>query len=216
LSTRIQSAREEEANRIAREIHDELGSSLTGLRWDLESLDNALFQTGDAQQLQALRKNIASMMKATADILTTVRRISSELRPTVLDDLGLSAAIESLAQQFQARTGIICHCDCRLEDTELTREQSTAMFRILQEALTNVLRHAHATKVDIVTEERSGEFVLIISDNGRGITPAETAAEGSLGLLGMRERAHLAGATIEISGVERHGTTIIIRVPTSH
>jgi PAS domain S-box-containing protein len=216
LSTRIQSAREEEATRIAREIHDELGSSLTGLRWHLESLDNTLFQTGGPLQLQGLRENIASMMKLTADILTTVRRISSELRPTVLDDLGLSAAIESQAQQFQARTGIICHCDCRLEDIKLTREQSTAIFRILQEALTNVLRHAHATKVDIGAEERSGEFVLIISDNGRGITPAERAAEGSLGLLGMRERAHLAGGTIEISGVEKHGTTIIIRVPTSH
>jgi len=154
------------------------------------------------------------MMTLTADILTTVRRISSELRPTALDDLGLSPAIESQAQQFQTRTCIICHCDCRLEDIKLTTEQSTAIFRILQEALTNVLRHAHATKVDIAEEERSGEFVLIISDNGIGITAAETAAEGSLGLLGMRERAHLAGGTLEISGLEKHGTTIIVRVPT--
>jgi PAS domain S-box-containing protein len=214
LSTRIQSAREEEATRIAREIHDELGSSLTGLRWDLESLDNTVFQAGDPQRSQGLRENIASMMRMTTDILTTVRRISSELRPTVLDDLGLSAAIESQAQQFQTRTGLICHYECKLEDSRLNTEQSTAIFRILQEALTNVLRHAQATKVDIVAEERSCECVFIIRDNGRGITAVEAAAEGSLGLLGMRERAHLAGGTIEISGVEKYGTTVIIRVPT--
>jgi len=155
------------------------------------------------------------MLRLTESTISTVRRISSELRPSVLDNLGLAAAIEWQAQRFQARTGIICRCDCSLENLGLSRERSTAAFRILQEALTNILRHAQATTVDITMKAEIGEFVLAIIDNGRGITENEKSGLQSLGLLGMQERAHLIGGKINVTGVEGKGTVITIRIPIS-
>jgi signal transduction histidine kinase len=137
------------------------------------------------------------------------------LRPSVLDDLGLVAAIEWQAQQFQARTGIVCYCDCSLEKVELTEAQSTAVFRILQEALTNVLRHAQATRVDIKISKENDVLALSISDNGKGIPEGETSDQQSLGILGMRERAHLIRGEIDIKGVDGKGTVVIVRVPIS-
>jgi signal transduction histidine kinase len=201
------------AARIGREIHDELGAALTSLRWDLESVDKAISQAGDQLQLQLLRERIESMIRLTDTTIGAVRRISSELRPIVLDDLGLVAAIEWQAEQFQARTGIIVHCDFSLENLDLSREQSTAIFRIFQEALTNILRHAQATSVDITTKAEAGEFVLAIIDNGRGISENEKSGSQSLGLLGTQERAHLIGGKINITGVEGEGTVITVRVP---
>jgi len=215
LSARLQAAREEEGTRIAREIHDEMGSTLTSLRWELERFDKTISESEDWSQLQALRAKIQDMMKLTDNTIGTMRRITSELRPSVLDDLGLSAAIEWQAQQFQARTGIICDCDCSLEKVELNEEQSTAAFRILQEALTNVLRHAEATRVDIKISQENGYLALSISDNGKGITDSEKSEQQSLGILGMRERAHLIGGEIDIKGVEGKGTVVNVRVPSS-
>jgi PAS domain S-box-containing protein len=142
LSASLQSAREEEGTRIARELHDELGSALTSLIWSLDEIDRIVSTDPSKVTTHALREKIATMTTLVEHTLQTVRRISSELRPSMLDDLGLAAAIEWQAQQFQARTGIIC--DCSLESIELSAEQSTAVFRIFQEALTNVLRHARA------------------------------------------------------------------------
>jgi PAS domain S-box-containing protein len=215
LSARLQSAREEEGTRIARELHDELGSALSSLRWDLEDVDEVISESGDQPQLAALRKKIEAMMRLTDTTVNTVRRISSELRPTALDELGLIEAIEWQAQQFQARMGIVVHCDCPLESDDLTQEQSTAIFRIFQEALTNVLRHAQATRVDVTAKREAGEFVLTISDNGRGITENEQSGLPSLGLLGMRERANLIGGKIQITGVAGKGTVVTLRVPIS-
>lgn len=215
LSASLQAAREEEGARIAREIHDELGSALTSLRWELESFDKVISESGDQSQLDTLRVKMESMIRLTDTTIGTVRRLSSELRPSVLDDLGLVEALEWQAEQFQARTGIICRCDCSLENINLSREQSTAVFRIFQEALTNILRHAQATMVDITTKAQGGEFVLTIIDNRRGITENEKSGPQSLGLLGMRERAHLIGGKIDIKGVEGKGTVVIIRVPLS-
>jgi signal transduction histidine kinase len=155
------------------------------------------------------------MLRLIETTLSSVRRISSELRPSVLDDLGLAAAIEWQTEQFQARTGIICRCECSLENLDLSREQSTAVFRILQEALTNILRHAQATSVDIVMKAEAAELVLTIMDNGRGITENQRSGKQSLGLLGMQERAHLIGGQINIVGTEGQGTLITIRVPIS-
>jgi PAS domain S-box-containing protein len=214
LSARLQSAREEEGTRIAREIHDELGSVLTGLKWDLESADKILAAPMGPSEPAALREKLHELVKLTDLAIGSIRRIASELRPSVLDDLGLAAAIEWQAQQFQTRTGIDCHCDSSLETSGLSDEKSTAAFRILQEALTNVLRHAQATRVDIRVSEETGYFVLSIRDNGRGITEAEKSEQGSLGILGMRERAHLVGGEIDIKGVEGQGTEVIVRVPT--
>jgi PAS domain S-box-containing protein len=213
LSARIHSAKEEEGTRIAREIHDELGAALTSLRWDLESFDKIISESGDQSQLKVLRERIESMLRLTETTIGSVRRISSELRPSVLDDLGLVEAIEWQAQQFQSRTGIICRWDCSLENFDLSQEQSTAIFRIFQEALTNILRHAQATSVGIMMKAEAGEFVLAIIDNGRGITENEKSGSQSLGLLGMQERAHLIGGKISFTGVEGEGTVITIRVP---
>jgi PAS domain S-box-containing protein len=215
LSASLESAREEEGTRIAREIHDELGSALTSLKWDLENFHKVLSESTDQSQLQLLRERIAAMLKLAETTIGTVRRISSELRPNVLDDLGLVAAIEWYGKQFQDRTGIIVQCDCALEKLDLSREQSTAVFRIFQEALTNILRHAQATRVDLQTSEEDGEFILRITDNGRGITVGETSGTQTLGLLGMRERAHLIGGRINITGVAGQGTVVTIRVPDS-
>jgi signal transduction histidine kinase len=215
LSARLQSAREEEGTRIAREIHDELGSALTSLKWDLEEIDKQLSTPLEPLALVALREKFQTPMKLADLAITAIRRIASELRPSVLDDLGLVAAIEWQCQQFQSRTGIVCVCDCSLEKVELTEEQSTAVFRILQEALTNVLRHSHATKVDIKINKENGYFVLSVSDNGKGITESVKSEQQTLGILGMRERAHLIGGEIGIKGVAGKGTVVIVRVPIS-
>ncbi|MDX6611235.1 MAG: hypothetical protein QOD75_421 [Blastocatellia bacterium] len=209
LSAGLQSAREEEGTRIARELHDELGSALTGLRWGLDELDGIL-STGAPVDTKSVSGKIAAMTTLIDGTLNTVRRIASELRPSILDDLGLTAAIEWQAQQFQARTAITCHCDCSEPSVELSQEQSTAIFRILQEALTNILRHAQATRVDIRIEKQNGYFVLSVKDNGKGINERE-----KLGILGMRERAHLIGGKIDIKGVAGKGTEVIVRVPVS-
>ena len=212
LSAKLQSAREEEGTRIARELHDELGSALTSLNWGLEEVDKRL-SAGDQVDVSALREKIETMTTLVDSTIDTVRRISSELRPSVLDDLGLVEAIEWQAQQFQAQTGIIYQSDCSVEDINLNREQSTALFRIFQEALTNILRHAEATRFASSLKQEANDLVLIISDNGKGIAANEMSRPQSLGLLGMRERAHLVGGEINITGAEGQGTVITVRVP---
>jgi signal transduction histidine kinase len=213
LSARLQSAREEEGTRIAREIHDELGSMLTGLKWDIEEISRMLSTPIGQSQPEAVREKLLALTKLTDMSVSTLRRIASELRPSVLDDLGLSPAIEWQAQQFQARTGIICDCECSFNDVELSANQSTAVFRIFQEALTNILRHAQATRVDIKTRNDDGFFVLSVSDNGKGITEGEKSEQQSLGLLGMRERAHLIGGEVSITRADGRGTVVTLRVP---
>jgi PAS domain S-box-containing protein len=213
LMASLQSAREQEGIRIAREIHDELGSALTSLRWDLEAIDKTLSEVEDQSLMLALRDKIGTMVGLIDTTVHVVRRISSELRPPILDDLGLAAAIEWQTQQFQARTGIICQYDGPGESLDLDQEQSTAIFRIFQEALTNVLRHAQATRVDVTLEEEGAALVLKIRDNGRGITEGEQDGSRTLGLLGMRERAYLIGGRVELTGIRGQGTTVTLRVP---
>jgi PAS domain S-box-containing protein len=211
LSERLRKAKEEEGIRIARELHDELGSTLTSLKWGLLGIDKTKSKTGKAAS--NAREKIAEMVGLVDSTINTVRRISSELRPGVVDDLGLVSAIEWHAQQFQDNTGIVCRFESNVEDVDLNREQATTIFRIFQEAMTNILRHAQATKVNILIEEEEGEFVLEIKDNGRGITEGEKLGTRSLGLLGMRERAYAVGGTVEISGTAGKGTVLIVRLP---
>jgi PAS domain S-box-containing protein len=213
LSASLQSTREKEATRIAHQIHDELGGLLTALRWDLEALERMLQQAGDVRQLKVMRDKLASMVGLTDTTINVVRHIASELRPSILDDLGLLEAIEWKTQQFQTRTGIQCCCDCALQNIPLGDQQSTALFRIVQEALTNILRHAQATRVGVAMKEEDGMFVLTVTDNGRGITPAEKLSRESLGLLGMQERAHLIGGSMDIVGLKGSGTTLHVRIP---
>ena len=213
LSARLQSAREEEGTRISREIHDELGSVLTSLKWDLEGVDKVLSgKPVEMSQLPGMREKVQSLIKLSDTAITSIRRIASELRPSVLDDLGLVAAIEWQAQQFQARTGILCDYESVVENLSLDREQSTAVFRILQEALTNVLRHAQASRVRIQLIRDDGHFTLSVSDNGIGIAEIDKSKQ-QLGILGMRERAHLIGARLEIKPGRHQGTVVTVRVP---
>jgi signal transduction histidine kinase len=215
LSARLQTAREEERTRIAREIHDALGSALTALKWGLEELQKLVPDSGGVVPLPTLREKIDGMMRLAGGTMHTVRRIAWELRPSILDDLGLMEAIEWQVQQFEAQTGIVCHYDCALEDFSLSPEQSTAVFRIFQEALTNVRRHANATRVDVTISKSAGDFTLTIRDNGRGIRDEERSGQLSLGLLGMQERAHLVGGRIDIAGSQGEGTVVTVRVPSS-
>jgi len=215
LSASVQSAREEEGTRIARELHDELGSALTTLKWDLESIDKLFSESGGPTDTSLIRTKIKEMIQLLDNTVNAVVRISSELRPTILDDLGLLAAVEWLAQQFEIRTGIVCQIDSFVEQVDLSPEQATAVFRIVQEAMTNVLRHANATRVTITMAEEDGDFLLEIRDNGVGITEDQIIASQSLGLIGIRERAIIAGGAIEITAAPAKGTVVTLRIPLS-
>lgn len=213
LSARLHSAREEEGTRIAREIHDELGGALTGLKWDLEKIDNTLNGLADGSQLAEVRNRIGSMTTIIETTINTVRRIAAELRPGVLDDLGLVAAIEWQIEQFQSRSGLKCHLTNNAKEIELDREKATAVFRILQEILTNVLRHAGATNVYVKLGRTKHYFEVEVKDDGRGITESQRLNSRSLGLLGMKERALLVGGDVRVTGKEGAGTTVVVRVP---
>ena len=205
LAARLQSVREEEGIRIAREIHDELGSALTSLRWDLEMIK-------DKVPMPDLTAKITAMLELTDATINIVRRIAADLRPSVLDNLGLKDAIAWQAHQFQDRTAIAVHCELPHEDVDLSAQQSTAVFRIYQEALTNILRHAGATRVDVTMMAKDGAVALEIRDNGRGITEDEKSGRSSIGLLGMRERARLIGGEVDVTGVAGKGTTVAVRI----
>jgi PAS domain S-box-containing protein len=209
LSVRVQSAREEESIRIAREIHDELGGALTGLKMDLSWIGRRLSE----QTREAVQQKLQSTLELVDDTVHKVRNISTELRPSVLDDLGLAAAIEWQAREFEKRTEIECRIVSLQEDSTLSPEKSTALFRIFQEVLTNVIRHSGASRVEVCMEEHGGSLILQVSDNGRGIKESEVAEAKSLGLLGMRERALVFGGRIEVVGVEGRGTTVTVRIP---
>ena len=213
LASQVERVREEEDTRIARELHDELGSSLTSLKWDLEDLENSLDATSANLDIAALRNRIARMAKSAETNIRAVKRISSELRPSILDDLGICEALEWQAQEFQARTGIRTACEIAVESTPLNRDQMTAVFRIAQEAFTNILRHAKATRVHMAIRQSCAEFELRITDDGQGVTHAQIANPLSLGILGMRERAHLAGGRIEIQSTGGQGTTVAVHIP---
>ena len=213
LSARLHSAREEEGTRIAREIHDELGGILTGLKWDLEKIDKTLNSASDGSRLLEIHNRISSMTTLIETTINTVRRIASELRPGVLDDLGLVAAIEWQIEQFQARSGLKCHWTNNASDIELDRERATAVFRILQEILTNVLRHASAANLYVRLGRSEIYFEMEVRDDGRGITENQRRNSSSLGLLGMKERALLVGGEVHITGNEGSGTTVLVRVP---
>ena len=153
------------------------------------------------------------MSKTLDETVHTVRRISAELRPGVLDDLGLAAAIEWQAQDFQERYGIECQLDVQTENLVLDGEHSTAVFRIFQETLTNVARHSGATRVSVILKNTEQELVLEVRDNGRGFEVGTGKNKKSIGLLGMKERAMIMGGTCEVSGHPGHGTIVTLRVP---
>ena len=205
LAARVQRVREEERTRVAREIHDELGQALTAIKMDLSSL---------IRGLPPERKQRAeSILKEVDEAIQSVRKISTELRPGILDDLGLVAAIEWAAEEFQARTGMECHVSVSMAGIEMAPERATGVFRIFQETLTNVARHANATRVDVGLTHEKGDLILEVHDNGKGVSEEQLSASGSLGILGMRERAVLLGGELTISEETGKGTTVRVRMP---
>lgn len=207
LSAHLERIREEERTRIAREIHDELGQALTGLKMDLSWFAARL------PNQPALTEKSVAMLKLIDSTVHAVRRLSTELRPAILDNLGLVPAIEWLAQEFPKRSGVTCQFRTSDDDLSVDEERTTALFRICQEALTNVARYAGATEVQINLEADEKEITLRVTDNGRGITDAEMKGTKSLGLLGMRERTRLHGGTLLIAGTPGQGTTLTVRIP---
>ncbi len=208
LAASLQSIREEERTRVAREIHDELGQTLTAIKLESASLIRGLPVDAKEQLNRA-----QSIVKLADETIQTVRRISTELRPSILDDLGLVAAVEWAAEEFQSRTGTKCHLDLPQNDIVIDRERATALFRILQETLTNVARHASATHVNMRLAQEDGSLILEVRDNGKGISEERLSAGRPLGILGMRERALLLGGELAISGAPGDGTTIRVRIP---
>ena len=206
LAGHLQSVREEERIHIAREIHDELGQALTGLKFDI----NALAKGCAADP--AVAERTANLGLAIDRIINSVRRIASGLRPEVLDEIGLSAAVEWLAREFSRRTGIRCKVEIDPAFVDPDKERSTAVFRILQELLTNVARHANATRVGIWLSD--GDVIgLRVEDNGRGIDSRKFEHPRSLGFLGLRERVLAFDGTIEVEGREGQGTTARVAIP---
>ena len=213
LTARLHAVKEEESARIAREIHDELGQTLTGIKMDLSFLEETLIEKYECEKTHPLIKKLNSMSELADGAIQTVRKIATELRPAILDSMGISAAIEWQAEELEHRTGIKCKYTPTLENLELDREHSTAIFRILQESLTNIVRHAKATKVNITFKEEADGLVLEIQDNGKGISKSDMKKKKSFGLLGMKERAWLLGGKVDVQGVQGKGTTIKVRIP---
>jgi PAS domain S-box-containing protein len=213
LSARLQSVREEEATHIAREIHDELGQRLAGLKMDLIWTERKLGELTRSAAVNALLDRVVGATEMVDGIIVAVQRIATELRPGVLDKLGLGSALQSEARRFQERTGLICDVCVPAPEPALSPELSTTFFRIFQECLTNVTRHSHASKVNVELKVEGGAITMLVRDNGRGITQAEIANPKSLGLIGMKERAALLGGEITFQLGPDHGTIMTARIP---
>ena len=208
LSAHLQSIREESQKLLAREIHDELGQDLTALKMDLSWMKGKL-----RQDQELLREKAAAMTKLADAMIKTVKKITARLRPALLDDLGVSAALEWELGEFVERTGIECNLTVKPEEIDLDPDRSTAVYRIFQEVLTNIARHSQATSAEAALRVDSGRLEMEISDNGAGITEEQIASPRSFGLIGIRERAMQFGGEVRIEGVKGKGTTISITLP---
>jgi signal transduction histidine kinase len=206
LAAHLQSVREEERANIAREIHDELGQVLTGLKMDVTWL-------GARLDAPALVEKAESMNRLIEQTIRAVRRIATGLRPEVLDDMGLVAGIQWQAKEFQKRTGIRCRIKLPPESTAFGGEESLTTFRIFQEILTNVARHARATRLEVELRTEGERLVLAVADNGVGFDARQANGGRSLGLLGMQERALRLGGRVEVSGTPGKGTRVMLALP---
>ncbi|HJT17632.1 MAG TPA: ATP-binding protein [Thermoanaerobaculia bacterium] len=204
LPERLIKVQEEERTRVSREIHDDLGQSLSALKMDIIGV----LEKNPAAP--PTRERIERTLDNTVD---AVRRIAAELRPAMLDDLGLTAALEAEVRVFEERTGIECELSLPEKPLPLTPISSTVLYRIVQESLTNVLRHSNASRVEIRLRERGDDALLEVRDDGRGMTAEEAAAATSIGLIGIRERASMLGGTAEFEGVAGRGTIVSVRIP---
>ena len=213
LSTHLQSAVEAERSRIAREIHDELGQELTGLKFDVYWIRDQVLELTREPGPNPLSDKLDSTLARIDSTIQSVRRIATELRPAVLDALGLEAAIEWQAKDFENRTGITCALNANLDEPSLDPDIATALFRVFQETLTNVARHSGASEVQVKLNSKDGYLLLQIIDNGAGIKDAEISDSHSLGILGMQERVKLLYGEIRIQAQRRKGTSVEVRIP---
>jgi signal transduction histidine kinase len=208
LSSYLQSVREKERSAFAREVHDELGQILTALKMELHWIGKRF-----TKDQKPIAEKIRTMTGMTDTAIQTVQKIASELRPSILDDLGLQAAMEWQSRAFERRTDIHTEATFDLHETGVSRDVSTALFRIYQEALTNIVRHAHATEVRLSLKSSAGMITMAIQDNGRGIHEKQVSAPNSFGLMGMRERVYSLGGDVTIHGNEMMGTGVTITIP---
>jgi signal transduction histidine kinase len=213
LAAHLISVREEERAHIAREIHDELGQSLTVLKFDLAFLSSQFSPTVRPNQRRSFLSHVQVLETSVDKTIQLVREIAASLRPSVLDDLGLAAALEWQADEFRSRTGIRTDLDLSAAPASTDPNQATAVFRITQEALTNVARHAEATHVAVTLRQTEDGLLLTVQDNGRGVSDAALSRPDAFGVLGMRERAEAIGARLSIYGRPTQGTTVTLRVP---
>jgi len=211
LSKHLQSIREDERKIIAQEIHDELGQALTALKLDLSFCNNQLPDTKETKKIK--KGKFPAMLRLIDETIKDTRRISTKLRPSILDDLGLIPALEWQLQEFQKRTKI--NCEKKLSDKNINIEKnlSTAIFRIFQETLTNIVRHAKAKKVKVSLSKRKGELLLKVEDDGIGIGNKNINGRESLGLLGMKERAIAFGGELLINSSNGKGTIVNAKFP---
>ena len=207
LSARVLEAREEEKAHIARELHDELGQLLTALKMDLTWLRERL---PAASELAPRTAEMGVLLDRT---VTATRRISADLRPLMLDDLGLADAASWLVDDFAKRSGITSRIDVPAELPEVSKAVGTAVYRAIQESLTNIARHAGAKSAWVVLGVEDGAIHVEVEDDGRGIAPEDLGKSRSLGLKGMRERIAFLGGTLEIARAPRGGTRLQLRVP---
>jgi PAS domain S-box-containing protein len=208
LAARVTSAREEESKQLAREIHDEFGQALTAIKLDVSWLASKL-----RTEEEAVRGKVQATLALIDSTIACLRNIASRLRPKMLDELGLVPAIEWQVEQFQKRTGLKCEMVCSTDVSRIGPEQATAVFRIVQEALTNIARHARATRADVSIYEECGDLIVEIRDNGVGIAPERVHDIKSLGLLGMRERALAVGGNVTVVGASGKGTIVGLQLP---
>jgi two-component system, NarL family, sensor histidine kinase UhpB len=214
LSARLESMREEERTRISREVHDELGQLLTGLKMDVRWAEKRISEMdGQAPQLHPILDKLVEASDLADQTIECVQKIGEELRPGVLDTLGLATAIKHEAIRFQERSGIVCHTKLPEVLPDLKDNVATAMFRIFQETLTNIVRHSQASEVSIALSQKDEHIVLEVRDNGKGISPENLANPRSLGLLGMKERATLLGGEILFERTVPEGTLVRLRIP---
>jgi signal transduction histidine kinase len=211
LLERILSAQEEERRRIARELHDEAGQALTSLRVSLGLLER------EAHQPEAVRARVAELKRLTEEIMENLHRLAIDLRPAILDHLGLVAALRQYIEACRRRYGL----DIQLEtiglgEGRLSPRVEIALYRILQEALTNVVRHAQATRVDVLLERRGDRIIAVVEDNGIGFDPERAMRNGHLGLFGIRERVEQLGGTLILESAPGSGTTLVVEVPDAH
>ena len=210
LAAYLLSAREDERAVIARELHDEFGQALTSLRLGLSWISRKL-----APGQRPLQEKIRSLSAITTSLIRSVKNIANELRPGVLDELGLVKTLKSEAREFEGHTGIQCRFKTNTARTKFDRSAAVAIFRIVQAALTNVARHAHSSRALITLMKKKNGLILMVKDNGKGISSKLIHRHDSLGITGMRERALALGGTFTLGGSGRKGTILTVQIPLS-